>query len=99
MKQIESKQSGRVGFRIRIQPSSRKDEIVGWNEAGELRVRLAAPPVEGAANWRIPIFLARELGLKKRDIIIESGEKSRNKLLSAPASARPKLEELPDIVS
>ncbi len=96
MKQIELKQNGRVGFRIRVQPSSRKDEIVGWNEAGELRVRITAPPVEGAANRRIPVFLARQLGLKKRDIIIESGEKSRSKLLSAPASASAKLEEFPD---
>lgn len=97
MIQIESKQDGRVGFRIRIQPSSRKDEIIGWNETGELRIRLAAPPVEGAANRRIPVFLAKKLGLKKRDIVIESGERSRSKLLSAPASARAKLEELPDI--
>ena len=97
MKLIESKHDGRVGFRIRVQPSSRKDEIVGWNEEGELRIRLAAPPVEGAANKRIPVFLAKHLGLKKRDIIIESGEKSRTKLLSAPASARTRLEELPDI--
>ena len=97
MKQIESKQSGRVGFRIRVQPSSRKDEIVGWNEDGELRVRLAAPPVEGAANKRIPVFLAKQLGLKKRDIVIESGERSRSKLLSTPASARERLEEFPDV--
>ena len=97
MKKIESKQDGRVGFRIRVQPSSRKDEIVGWNDAGELRIRLAAPPVEGAANRRIPVFLARELGLKKRDIVVESGDKSRSKLLSAPISIRAKLEELPDV--
>jgi len=97
MKLIETKQDGRVGFRIRVQPSSRKDEVVGWNEAGELRVRLAAPPVEGAANKRIPVFLAGVLGLRKRDIVIESGERSRVKLLSAPASARPGLEDLPEI--
>ena len=97
MIQIESKQDGRVGFRIRIQPSSRKDEIIGWNEAGELRIRLTAPPVEGAANRRIPVFLAKELGLKKRDIVIESGERSRSKRLSAPASARARLEDLLDV--
>jgi uncharacterized protein (TIGR00251 family) len=97
MKKIESKHDGRVGFRIRVQPSSRKDEIVGWSETGELRIRLAAPPVEGAANRRIPVFLARELGLKKRDIVIESGEKSRSKLLSAPFAVKARLEELPDV--
>jgi uncharacterized protein (TIGR00251 family) len=97
MKRIEPRQDGRVGFRIRVQPSSRKDEIVGWNGEGELRIRLAAPPVEGAANKRIPVYLAKQLGLKKRDIVIESGEKSRSKLLSAPASARAPLEEFADI--
>jgi uncharacterized protein (TIGR00251 family) len=97
MKIIEKRQDGRVGFRIRVQPSSHKDEIVGWTEAGELRIKLAAPPVEGAANRRIPVFLGRELGLKKRDIAIESGERSKVKLLSAPASTRARLEELPDV--
>ncbi len=97
MKRIESKNDGRGGCRIRVQPSSRKDKIVGWNEVGELRIRLAAPPVEGAANKRIPVFLAKELGLKKRDIVIEAGEKSRSKILSAPASVKSRLEELPDI--
>ena len=97
MKRIEPRQDGRVGFRIRVQPSSRKDEILGWNGEGELRIRLAAPPVEGAANKRIPVYLAKQLGLKKRDIVIESGEKSRSKLLSAPASARAPLEEFADI--
>ena len=97
MKLIETKQDGRVGFRLRVQPSSRKDEVVGWNESGELRVRLAAPPVEGAANRRIPVFLAKELGLRKRDIVIESGEMSRVKILSAPSRARSRLEEYPDI--
>jgi hypothetical protein len=97
MKDIREHDEGRVGFRVRVQPSSRKDEILGWNASGELRVRLAAPPVEGAANRSLTLFLARSFGLGKRDVAVESGERSRTKLVSAPASAREALEELPEV--
>jgi uncharacterized protein (TIGR00251 family) len=97
MRHIEERRNGRVGFRVRVQPSSRKDEIVGWSEAGELRIRLAAKPVEGAANRRLIGFLAERLGQRKRDLALESGERSRSKILSAPASARRELESYPEI--
>lgn len=97
MKDIRDHGNGRVGFRVRVQPSSRKDEILGWNAGGELRVRLAAPPVEGAANRSLSLFLARSLGLGKRDVVVESGERSKSKVVSAPASSRTALESLPEI--
>lgn len=97
MRDIRENENGRVGFRVRVQPSSRKDEILGWNAAGELRVRLAAPPVEGAANRSLSLFLGRSLGLGKRDVVVESGDRSRTKRVSAPASARAALEALPEI--
>ncbi|MDD3642851.1 MAG: DUF167 domain-containing protein [Candidatus Krumholzibacteria bacterium] len=97
MKDIRDHENGRVGFRVRVQPSSRKDEIVGWNAAGELRVRIAAPPVEGAASRGLERFLGRALGLGKRDVRVESGERSRAKLVTAPASAREALEGFPEV--
>ena len=97
MKGIREQGDGRVGFRVRVQPSARKDEVLGWNEAGELRLRLAAPPVEGAANRRLVLFLAARFGLGKRDVIVESGLRSRVKAVSAPAGVRPALEALPEI--
>jgi uncharacterized protein (TIGR00251 family) len=42
-------------------------------------VRLAAPPVEGAANAALVEFLASALGLPRRDITILGGERSRDK--------------------
>jgi uncharacterized protein (TIGR00251 family) len=42
-------------------------------------IRLAAPPVEGAANDALIAFLSDALGLPRRDITIASGEKSRDK--------------------
>lgn len=97
MKDIREQGEGRVGFRVRVQPSSRKDELLGWNAAGELRVRLAARPAEGAANRRLVLFLSAFFDLGKREIILESGPRSRIKTLSAPAGIRGALEELPEI--
>ena len=94
---IKKMAAGRVGFRVRVQPSARKDEILGWNEEGCLRVRITAPPVEGAANKRLVKFLAAKLGLRKRDLSIESGERSRIKTVSAPESTRNALEKIPEI--
>ena len=44
-----------------------------------LSVRLAAPPVEGAANKALIAFLADEFGVSKSAISVESGERSRHK--------------------
>lgn len=49
--------------------------------AGALRVRLAAPPVEGAANRALVAFLAELLDLPKRDVTIARGERGRQKLV------------------
>jgi uncharacterized protein len=42
-------------------------------------IRLAAPPVEGAANEALVAFLSEALGLPRRSVTIVSGDKSRNK--------------------
>ena len=44
-------------------------------------IRLAAPPVEGAANEALVAFLSEALGVSRRQITIVSGEKSRDKRL------------------
>jgi uncharacterized protein YggU (UPF0235/DUF167 family) len=46
-----------------------------------LKLRLVAPPVEGAANVALVAFLADALSVRKADIKIRSGETSRNKIL------------------
>jgi uncharacterized protein (TIGR00251 family) len=44
-----------------------------------LRLRLAAPPVEGAANEELVRFLAKRFGLNRSDIVILSGRRGRSK--------------------
>lgn len=97
MREIRDKRGERIRFRVRVQPAAPRDELLGWNAAGELRIKIAAPPREGEANKELVAFLAKRFRVSKRDIEIESGGKSKVKTVSAPASLRQPLEELPEI--
>lgn len=67
-----------VVLRIRLQPRSAPCAIAGVG--GEyLKVRVNAPPVEGAANEACRSFLAKQFRIAKGRVIILSGEKSREK--------------------
>lgn len=73
--------SGRdVLLRVLVQPRSGRDQLVGLY-GDRLKVRLSAPPVEGAANQRCCQFLARCLGLAKHRVNLHSGLRSRRKTL------------------
>ena len=66
---------------LHIQPGAKKTELAG--EHGEaLKIRLAAPPVDGRANACLLEFLASRLGLAKRQVTLVSGESSRAKRVS-----------------
>jgi len=72
---------GGVMLRVRVTPRGGRDALVGWQD-GLLRVRLAAPPVEGRANEALIRFLAKTLGLPPRDVRLVGGETSREKRLA-----------------
>ena len=63
---------------ILVQPRASKTEITGVHD-GALRIRIAAPPVEGAANDAIIEFLSKRLKVRKSDIEIVSGASGRRK--------------------
>lgn len=67
-------------IRVRVQPGAKKDEIVGFQE-GILRVKVSAPPVEGRANTALIAFLAKQLGVRKSNVTIVTGQTSRDKLV------------------
>lgn len=69
-----------VRFEVRVQPRASRTEVAGpYGDA--LKVRLAAPPVEGAANRELVAFLARALGVPKSAVRIVRGETRRSKLV------------------
>ncbi len=67
-------------IKIKVLPRASRNQILGY-EAGVLRVKLTAPPVEGKANKALVQLLAKTLGIPKRDIEIISGEHSSEKML------------------
>jgi uncharacterized protein len=69
-----------VRFDVRVQPRASRSEVAGEQE-GALRVRLAAPPVNGAANDALVELLAKLLHVAKRDVRIVTGATSRRKLV------------------
>lgn len=73
---------------VRAVPNASRSEIAGWEEdprAGRvLRVRIAAPPVEGKANTALREFLAKALGLPKSAVTLEKGDSSRLKTFTVP---------------
>ena len=78
--------SGSARLTVRLTPRARRDELGGIVDAGggrvALSVRLAAPPVDGAANRALIAFLAKCLDVPKSSIVIASGETARLKILS-----------------
>jgi uncharacterized protein len=64
---------------IRIIPNARKTAII--EEEGRIKVYVTAPAVDGKANAALLILLAEYLEVRKSDIEILRGEKSRNKLI------------------
>jgi uncharacterized protein YggU (UPF0235/DUF167 family) len=77
-----------VKLRVRATPNARCSEAVGWeddHQAGRiLRVRVAAPPVEGKANEELRDFIAKSLGLPKSKVLLEKGGASRFKSFEIP---------------
>lgn len=84
MKPYGATQNG-VRLALRLTPRASRNGVDGIADDAEgrpmLRLRLVAPPVEGAANKALIAFLAKTLSLRKADITIRSGETGRIKIL------------------
>src|SRR5262245_29161932 len=84
---------GPIRIAVRVQPRAKSDELAGIVD-GALRVRLRAPPVDGAANQALVAFLAEELGVPRRYLRSVSGIGSRNKVVEVDELARPALDRI-----
>ncbi len=73
--------SGAVVIAVCVTPRGGRDAIEGVDEGGELRVRVSAPPADGAANKAVVKLLARALGVPRSAIVVTAGVASRHKRL------------------
>lgn len=72
--------AGAVTFAVRVQPRASQSEVVGEHD-GALKVRLAAPPVDGAANEELIRLLAKRFGVARRQVEILGGATGRQKVV------------------
>jgi len=67
-------------IRVHVIPNAKIDNVLG--EHGEaIKIKLRAPAVEGKANTALRRFLAEKLAIPQRAIVMERGERSRDKVL------------------
>jgi uncharacterized protein (TIGR00251 family) len=74
---IEAARGG-VRLLLTVQPRASKTAVVGLHD-NRLKIRLAAPPVDGAANEALIVFLAREMDVSRTAVRILAGERGRRK--------------------
>ncbi|MCG8470744.1 MAG: DUF167 domain-containing protein [Desulfobacterales bacterium] len=85
MLEVEEKE-GVLSFRIFVQPKSSKNQVAGLYadpvRGNALKVKITAPPVDGAANAMCIKFFAKFLGVSKSSVEIVSGQSSRSKRIA-----------------
>ena len=74
----ESLSAARIN--VYVQPRAARTEVVGTH-GGAVKIRLAAPPVDGAANDALVEFLSDRLGTRKTNVRVVSGHASRRKVI------------------
>jgi len=84
---------GRLVLRVQVVPRSSRSEVVGEHN-GALRVRLAAPPVDGAANDELIHVLAKTFKVSRNAVTILSGHSGRLKQVSIEGVSELALEKL-----
>jgi uncharacterized protein (TIGR00251 family) len=72
--------NGAVTFKARVQPRAPRSEVTG-EQAGAIKLKIAAPPVDGKANQECRRFLAKFFNVSASSVEIVSGETSRDKII------------------
>jgi uncharacterized protein (TIGR00251 family) len=78
---------------LHCQPGAKKTEVQGIH-GDRLKIRLAAPPVEGKANEALIAWLAKELGIPKLNIQLINGDTGRQKRLLISGVTLEKIQSL-----
>ena len=85
--------AGLLRLDVRVQPRASRSELAGVH-GGALKVRLQAPPVDGAANDALVVLIAESLGVPRARVRIVAGATSRTKVVEIEGVQRAAVEEL-----
>jgi uncharacterized protein (TIGR00251 family) len=86
-------EQGKLSFAVQAVPRSSRSQIVGEHD-GALRVKITAPPLDGAANEALVRLLAKAFDLPTADVEIVSGRSSKRKHVSISGGTAAKLKSL-----
>ena len=70
---------------LHVQPGAKRTEVAGLH-GDALKIRLAAPPVEGRANEALLKFIAESFGVPLRQVELRQGGQSRHKVVAITGS-------------
>jgi uncharacterized protein (TIGR00251 family) len=76
---------------VYVQPRASRTQIAGMHD-GRLKIRLAAPPVDGAANAELVSFIAMRLGIAKSQVRVVAGQTSRRKVIEVDGVSQTAVE-------
>ena len=79
---------------VHVQPRASRSEVVGKHGTA-LKVRLHAPPVDGAANDALVVLLADQLGISRRAVRVVAGSTSRAKTVEIDGTTKAAVRALP----
>ncbi len=80
-KNVSESEEKSASIRVRVSAKAHKGGVVGWMDDGTLKVRVLAAPEGGRANIELLRVVAEQLRIPVRNISIESGSTSTNKVL------------------
>ena len=75
-----------ITLTLHVQPGAKRSEIAGLHGAA-LKIRLAAPPIEGRANEALLKFIAKLFDVPLRQVELKQGGQSRHKVVAITGSA------------
>ena len=82
-----------VRFEVQVAPRASRDAVIGEHD-GALKIALTAPPVDGEANAALVAFLAKRLGVAKREVRLVQGATGRRKTLEVEGVGADAIEAL-----
>ncbi|XP_062588123.1 UPF0235 protein C15orf40 homolog [Saccostrea cucullata] len=78
---------GKVVITILAKPGAKQNAITDISEES-IGVQIAAPPVDGKANMELVKFMAKTLGVRKSDVVLERGSKSHSKTVAVTGKSK-----------
>jgi len=73
---------------VHVQPGAKRSGVAGLH-GDRLKIRIAAPALDGRANEALVAFVAERLGVPRRNVSVVSGERSRDKLVAVAGDCEP----------